>query len=268
MIIKDAVQQIIAMSKSDDSLLTDSKRFKGSLMDLSSDCQKELNIVKGILDDKFLTLCFKSEEKINVRVARVKDILENKGIAEQWIDFIIDSFFSPLGWKSSKESEKIFLTNNGKNNLTFNNLNSLGVLAYLIVSNKQIHSFQLACLQEYLTSLNIYLEDTVIPNILDSKSEAISSDVALDSFRNESYEVQKDIYYQVMLLAHLDGAIDKDEEDFIDKLKTKISFNNSEISSINSKAKKDSENARNNIINKFQRPEQTVNVPVGFFKKA
>ena len=265
--IKEAIQQIISMSKKDDSLLTDSNRFKGILLDLSSDCQKELNIVNGILDDNFLTLCFKNEERINVRVSRVKDKLENRGISEQWIDFIIDSFFSPLGWKSSNESEKIFLFDAQKK-LSFNNLNSLGVLAYLIVSNKQIHSFQLACLQEYLSSLNIYLEDTVIPNILDSKSDAISSDVALESFRNESYDVQKDIYYQVMLLAHLDGAIDKDEEDFIDKLKTKISFNNNEISSINSKAKKDSEKARNNIIGKFQRPEQTVNAPVGFFQKA
>ena len=268
MIIKEAIQEIILMSKKDDSLLTDSNKFKGILLDLCSDCQKELNIVKGILDENFLTLCFKSEEKINVRVAKVKDRLENKGISEQWIDFVIDSFFSPLGWKSNKQSEKMFLFDNSQKKLNFNNLNSLGVLAYLIVSNKQIHSFQLGCLQEYLSSLNIYLEDTVIPNILDSKSEAISSDVALEAFRNESYEVQKDIYYQIMLLAHLDGAVDKDEEDFIEKLKSKISFNNIEISSINSKAKKDSEKARNNIINKFQRPENTVNVPVGFFQKA
>ena len=106
MTVKEAVKYIISESKKDESLLTDTKRFWAYLIDLSSDYRKELNVIKRSLDSEFLELCFKSEDDLRRRVFRMKYHLENQGIAENWIDFIIDSFFSPLGWKPVEDEEE------------------------------------------------------------------------------------------------------------------------------------------------------------------
>ena len=112
MTVKEAIEYIISKSKEDESLLIDTKRFWAFLLDLASDHRKELNVIKRSLDSEFLTLCFKDKEDIKRRVFKMKYRLEDQGVGENWIDFIIDSFFAPLGWEPPKDEEEISQTQN------------------------------------------------------------------------------------------------------------------------------------------------------------
>ncbi len=106
MTVKEAIEYIISKSKDDESLLTDTKRFWAFLIDLAPEHRKELNVIKRSLDSKFLTLCFKDKEDIKRRVLKMKFRLEDQGLDKNWIDFIIDSFFTPLGWMPPKDEEE------------------------------------------------------------------------------------------------------------------------------------------------------------------
>ena len=107
MTVKEAIEYIISESKKDESLLTDTNRFKAYLSDLAPEYkEKGLNVVKKNLDSDFLEICFNDKEDVRRRVSRIKYRLEKDGLAEHWIDFIIDSFFTPLGWKPPKDEEE------------------------------------------------------------------------------------------------------------------------------------------------------------------
>ena len=107
MTVKEAIEYIISESKKDESLLTDTNRFKAYLSDLAPEYkEKGLNVIKKNLDSDFLEICFNDKEDVRRRVSRIKYRLEKDGLAEHWIDFIIDSFFTPLGWKPPKDEEE------------------------------------------------------------------------------------------------------------------------------------------------------------------
>ena len=106
MTVKEAIEYIISESKKDESLLTDTKRFWAYLSDLAPEHRKELKVIKRSLDSEFLTLCFKDKEDIKRRVFKMKFRLEEQGVGENWIDFIIESFFTPLGWKPPQDEEE------------------------------------------------------------------------------------------------------------------------------------------------------------------
>ena len=106
MTVKEVIEYIISKSKDDESLLTDTKRFWAYLSDLAPEHRKELKVIKRSLDSEFLTLCFKDKEDIKRRVFKMKFRLEEQGVGENWIDFIIESFFTPLGWKPPQDEEE------------------------------------------------------------------------------------------------------------------------------------------------------------------
>ena len=110
MTISEAIKNIILQK--DDSLLTDIKRFVGFLRDLSPEYNKELNILQSALNERILILFFKDDSSQKSRIARVKMILEDKGLSEKWIDFIVDSFCSALGWKIENKVEQKVTENN------------------------------------------------------------------------------------------------------------------------------------------------------------
>lgn len=105
MTIKEAIEFII--SKKDDSLLVDLKRFMGHLRDLCPEYNKELNILQHGLTERILLLFFTDDRSITSRIAIVKMALEDKGLSEKWIDFIVDSFCSALNWQIKNNDVKV-----------------------------------------------------------------------------------------------------------------------------------------------------------------
>ena len=99
--ISEAITFII--NQNDKKLLTDSKRFKSYLLDLCSDHQTELKIVKRALGDKVLERIF-GNERDNVKIARLRDEFEAQGMAEDWREFIISSFAEAIGWNYTSKT--------------------------------------------------------------------------------------------------------------------------------------------------------------------
>ena len=100
MTITEAIKFIVNIK--DNSILTDSNKFKAHLKDLCYDNPKELKIIYRILDDKILERIF-GNERDNVKIARLRDEFEDQGISSDWIDFIIGSFAQALGWNYAKK---------------------------------------------------------------------------------------------------------------------------------------------------------------------
>ena len=95
MTIQEAIKFIV--TRNDDNLLKDSKKFKSYLLDLCSDNPKELKIINRALDDKILARIF-GNDRDNVKIARLRDEFEDQGMSEIWIEFIISSFSQVLDW--------------------------------------------------------------------------------------------------------------------------------------------------------------------------
>ena len=111
MTIKEAIKFI----KKDKSLLVDSKRFMSSLRDYSPEYDKEVKILQNNLTERILRLFFDDDRPQKNRIALIKIELEDQGLSEKSIDFILDSFCSALGWKIEKKENK-------KNKITENNV--------------------------------------------------------------------------------------------------------------------------------------------------
>ena len=99
---------------------------------------------------------------------------------------------------------------------------SLGVLGYLIISNKQIHSYQMDVLTDFLNNYNLSIEETVIASILDGKEDAITLNKSLKSFGEESEFVKNELYYISFVLAYVDGALDSSEKVILSQMKTYV----------------------------------------------
>lgn len=95
------------------------------------------------------------------------------------------------------------------------NPNTLGLLGYLIVANKQIHNYQLEALEEYLTSIETNIIETCLKDILDGSDHSISFAASLSAYETETPEVKKEIYYMLLVLALVDDSIDEHEDGVI-----------------------------------------------------
>ena len=62
------------------------------------------------------------------------------------------------------------------------NMDSLGVLGYSIVVNKQVHNYQIDLIEDYLKKFNLKIDDTVLASILDGQENAISFNTAIEAF--------------------------------------------------------------------------------------
>lgn len=142
--------------------------------------------------------------------------------------------------------------------------NTFGVLGYLIVINKQIHSYQIDLLNGYLKCLDLKIEDTVIANIIDGKEDAISLITALSSFKHETSEVQKDLYHMLVSLASVDNRIDDDEKVLINQIMSDSKVDLTIMEEIKANAIKEADGFRksNNIL--FEKPLDN-NVGKNFF---
>ena len=116
------------------------------------------------------------------------------------------------------------------------NKNTLGLLGYLIVANKQVHSYQLDALEEYLQSIELCLNDTVLCDIIDGRESSISYTSSLTAFEEENATIQRDLLYMLLLLSLVDDSIDKDEESVINDALSSSNINADEFEIIKKQA--------------------------------
>ena len=103
--IAEAITEIIKLEGK--NIFNDSKRLNAMLGDLAPQNKKELNIFRGAVDDKILKLCIDDNLRDNNKIAKIRTLLDDKGLSEQWISFVIESLAVPLGWNYAPiESEK------------------------------------------------------------------------------------------------------------------------------------------------------------------
>ena len=95
--IQEAVKRIIELKGLD--IFKNPKQFFALLGDLSPEYPKELRIIKNNFDDKIFGLFIDDSKKPRNRIWLIKSQLEDFGVAEDKIFFILESFGIPLGWE-------------------------------------------------------------------------------------------------------------------------------------------------------------------------
>ena len=97
MTISEAIKEIIKLKGL--AIFNDYKRFRGFLADFSTDTHKrELDVFKNAVDENMLKMCIDDSFEERRKISKLRYALETKGISEDWINFIIESFALPLGW--------------------------------------------------------------------------------------------------------------------------------------------------------------------------
>ena len=95
--ISEAIKEIIKLEGL--TIFNDYKRFKGFLADFSTDTHKrELDVFKNAVDENMLKMCIDDSLEERRKILKLQIQLENKGLTQDWINFIIESFALPLGW--------------------------------------------------------------------------------------------------------------------------------------------------------------------------
>jgi len=156
---------------------------------------------------------------------------------------------------------------------------SLGVLGYLIIVNKQIHSYQLAILNDYLHLLGFEISDTVIGNIIDGKDDSVSFASSLSAFQAEELSIQKDIFYILNALASVDNVIDDNENTLMSHIVASSGMSLQEAETLKLAALEDAKEIRYSNNHLFEKPKLVAKTPpqniflrfilaiVNFFKK-
>ena len=124
------------------------------------------------------------------------------------------------------------------------NLNSVGILGYLIISNKQIHNYQLMVLDEYLSSINIVSTETILHDILNGTSDSNLLNTSLNAYKCENKIVQTDLLLLLYVLSYIDGVFDCNEEELIRHILKYVNITASENNVIHNEAKNIAENYR------------------------
>ena len=95
--ISEAIKEIIKLKGL--VIFNDYKRFKGFLADFSTDTHKrELDVFKNAVDENMLKMCIDDRLEEHRKILKLQIQLENKGLSQDWINFIIESFALSLGW--------------------------------------------------------------------------------------------------------------------------------------------------------------------------
>lgn len=97
-------------------------------------------------------------------------------------------------------------------------MDSLGVLGYVITVNKQVHSYQLIVLSEYLNKFNLTIKDTVLSEILDGLETSIPLSASMNAFAKENAEVQATLISLAVQLANIDSRVDRAEETLLRRI--------------------------------------------------
>ena len=95
--ISEAIKEIIKLR--DIAVFDNYKMFIAMLADFSTDThKKELIVFKNAVDENMLKMCIDDSLENSRKILKLQIQLENKGLSQDWINFIIESFALPLGW--------------------------------------------------------------------------------------------------------------------------------------------------------------------------
>ena len=95
--ISEAIKEIIKLR--DLAIFDEYKKFIAMLADFSTGThKKELDVFKNAVDENMLKMCIDDSLENSRKISKLRYALETKGISEDWINFIIESFSLPLGW--------------------------------------------------------------------------------------------------------------------------------------------------------------------------
>lgn len=134
------------------------------------------------------------------------------------------------------------------------NLNSLGLLGYLIIVNEQVHSYQIECVEQYLNSCGLCIEDTCLSAIIGGKNDAIPFDIALQAFSMENQPTQESLYYLLSELANVDGYFENSEKKILDQVEHSSKLDHERCMELFSFACENASSMRSNSNILFKRP--------------
>ena len=104
MTIQEAVKEIISQRGID--IFKNSKIFFASIDDLAPEYQKERRILRRNVDESVLNLFIDNTLPVNTKLLRIKTYLEDYGLTDDSITFIIETFGIPLGYEKTIEDLK------------------------------------------------------------------------------------------------------------------------------------------------------------------
>ena len=187
MTISEAIKNIILISKKDDLLLLDLKRFIAHLRDFSPEYNKELNILQNGLTERILKLFFDDDRPQRSRIARVKIALEDQGLSKKWIDFIVNSFCEALGWEIEKNKED----DEKENNIVVNKEVDLEEAKRQVEeAKKQLELAQKKELENSIKNKKQEIRETE-NNLKEAERKIISLKFDLEEAENQEKELQE-----------------------------------------------------------------------------
>ena len=131
---------------------------------------------------------------------------------------------------------------------------TLAVLGYMVVVNKQVHSYQLEEIDQYLMECGTSLDNTCLPPILDGQDDAIPLARAMEAFIAEELAVQEGILFVLSVLANVDTCMDEGEKKVLSDVGMKSMISPERRDQLLSLGKEKALALRNSNNVLFQRP--------------
>lgn len=131
---------------------------------------------------------------------------------------------------------------------------TLAVLGYMVVVNKQVHSYQLEEIDQYLMECGTSLDNTCLPPILDGQDDAIPLERAMEAFIAEEPAVQEGILFALSVLANVDTCMDEGEKKLLSDVGMKSMISPERRDQLLSLGKEKALALRNSNNVLFQRP--------------
>lgn len=131
---------------------------------------------------------------------------------------------------------------------------TLAVLGYMVVVNKQVHSYQLEEIDQYLMECGTSLDNTCLPPILDGQDDAIPLERAMEAFIAEEPAVQEGILFVLSVLANVDTCMDEGEKKLLSAVGMKSMISPERREQLLSLGKEKALALRNSNNVLFQRP--------------
>ena len=130
------------------------------------------------------------------------------------------------------------------------NINTVGLLGYLVVINKQIHNYQVNVIRDYLNSFGCDIDDTPLKDIFADSDRKLLLEDAINAFKVEEYDIQSIILFLLYLLASVDNAIDSGEEEFIGRIANNSALDDVKVITIKAAAIAEASTIRdiNNVL--------------------
>lgn len=144
---------------------------------------------------------------------------------------------------------------------------TLAVLGYMVVVNKQVHSYQLEEIDQYLMECGTSLDNTCLPPILDGQDDAIPLARAMEAFIAEELAVQEGILFVLSVLANVDTCMDEGEKKFFSDVGMKSMISPERRDQLLSLGKEKALALRNSNNVLFQRPYKDPPVQKSWFRR-